>query len=170
MHDVLKNFLEMNLPEKKKKIELGVSDEKLGASINEALGVSCAKSKLVLELLRGIRVHFAKFIKELKDGDYEKAQLGLGHSYSRSKVKFNVNRSDNMIIQSISLLDTLDKDLNTFAMRVKYRHLSKFGALAILLKSMSLCQFVLLQLIESGTHGISLSWSSLCPTTTSLQG
>ncbi len=36
-----------------------------------------------------------------------------------SQVKFNVNRSDNMIIQSISLLDQLDKDLNTFAMRIK---------------------------------------------------
>ena len=45
--------------------------------------------------------------------------LGLGHSYSRAKVKFNVNRSDNMIIQSISLLDQLDKDINTFAMRIR---------------------------------------------------
>lgn len=48
-----------------------------------------------------------------------KAQLGLGHSYSRAKVKFNVNRVDNMIIQSISLLDQLDKDINTFSMRVR---------------------------------------------------
>jgi RNA processing factor Prp31 len=48
-----------------------------------------------------------------------KAQLGLGHSYSRAKVKFNVNRTDNMIIQSIALLDQLDKDINTFSMRVK---------------------------------------------------
>lgn len=31
--------------------------------------------------------------------DYRKAQLGLAHSYSRAKVKFNVNRADNMIIQ-----------------------------------------------------------------------
>ena len=29
----------------------------------------------------------------------DKAQLGLSHSYSRAKVKFNVNKSDNMIIQ-----------------------------------------------------------------------
>ena len=28
-----------------------------------------------------------------------KAQIGLGHGYSRMKVKFNVNRADNMIIQ-----------------------------------------------------------------------
>jgi len=35
------------------------------------------------------------------------------------QVKFNVNRVDNMIIQAIALLDTLDKDINTFVMRVR---------------------------------------------------
>ena len=59
-------------------------------------------------------------LKTLQPGDLEKAQLGLGHSYSRAKVKFNVNKSDNMIIQTIALLDQLDKDINTFAMRVRY--------------------------------------------------
>lgn len=48
------------------------------------------------------------------------AQLGLGHAYSRAKVKFNVHRVDNMIIQSIALLDQLDKDVNTFSMRIRY--------------------------------------------------
>merc|ERR1719228_2694099 len=47
------------------------------------------------------------------------SQLGLSHSYSRAKVKFNVNKSDNMIIQSIALLDQLDKDINTFCMRIR---------------------------------------------------
>ncbi|KAL6041331.1 snoRNP complex protein nop56 [Balamuthia mandrillaris] len=121
--ELLTNFLEMHLPQSKKKkgtkFQLGVGDEKIGTAIGEALGVSCVKNKLVAELLRGIRLHFTRFIKELKEGDLEKAQLGLGHAYSRAKVKFNVNRADNMVIQTISLLDTLDKDLNTFAMRVK---------------------------------------------------
>jgi len=35
------------------------------------------------------------------------------------QVKFNPSRVDNMIIQSIALLDQLDKDINTFAMRVR---------------------------------------------------
>ena len=35
------------------------------------------------------------------------------------QVKFNPNRADNMIIQSIALLDQMDKDINTFAMRVR---------------------------------------------------
>jgi nucleolar protein 56 len=34
-------------------------------------------------------------------------------------VKFNPSRADNMIIQAIALLDQLDKDINTFAMRVR---------------------------------------------------
>merc|ERR1712181_127164 len=49
----------------------------------------------------------------------DKSQLGLSHSYSRAKMKFNVNKSDNMIIQSIALLDQLDKDINTFCMRIR---------------------------------------------------
>jgi len=116
----LKNFLEVNLPSNKKnKFKLGVAEEKLGTSIQEELGIDCTKNATILEITRGIRLHFNKFISELKEGDSEKAQLGLGHSYSRSKVKFNVNRVDNMIIQSICLLDQLDKDLNTFSMRVR---------------------------------------------------
>ena len=58
-------------------------------------------------------------VQGLKDTDLEKAQLGLAHSYSRSRVKFDINRADKHIIQSIALLDQMDKDLNTFAMRVR---------------------------------------------------
>lgn len=121
--DELRNFVEMNVPKvkegKKAKFSLGVAEPKLGSAIQEATGVPCQANDLILEFLRGIRLHFKHFVKGLKEHDLEKAQLGLGHSYSRSKVKFNVNRVDNMIIQSISLLDTLDKDINTFCMRVR---------------------------------------------------
>lgn len=70
-------------------------------------------------ILTGIRLHFHSLVKGLTAQAASKAQLGLGHSYSRAKVKFNVNRADNMIIQSIALLDQLDKDINTFSMRVR---------------------------------------------------
>jgi len=124
LNETLKNFLEMNLPsgkkaEKKGKIELGVLDTKLGSAINEELGIKCTTKDPVPEMVRGIRMHLSRYIKGLEEADQSKASLGLAHSYSRSKVKFNVNRQDNMIIQSISLLDTLDKDINTFSMRIK---------------------------------------------------
>merc|ERR1712173_539741 len=71
------------------------------------------------EVIRGIRHHFPKLVKGFTSVSSDKAQLGLSHSYSRAKVKFNVNKSDNMIIQSIALLDQLDKDINTFCMRIR---------------------------------------------------
>merc|ERR1712000_557149 len=76
------------------------------------------------------RLHFTHFVKALEKKDVEQAQLGLSHAYSRSKIKFNVNRADNHIIQSISLLDQLDKDINTFAMRVREWYSWHFPELA----------------------------------------
>jgi nucleolar protein 56 len=127
--EYLQNFLQTNLPKggKSKKsapaaVQLGVHrDAKLKSSVHEALSGSVAVvcDERTDDLLRGVRMHFEKFIEALKPGDIVKAQLGLAHSYSRSKVKFNVHKSDNMIIQSIALLDQLDKDVNTFSMRVR---------------------------------------------------
>ncbi|CAD6216781.1 unnamed protein product [Miscanthus lutarioriparius] len=119
----LRNFLELNLPKvkegKKAKYSLGVTEPKVGSHITEATGIPCQSNEFVQELLRGVRLHFDQFIDQLKESDLEKAQLGLGHSYSRAKVKFNVNRVDNVVIQAIFLLDTLDKDINSFSMRVR---------------------------------------------------
>uniref|UniRef100_A0A7S4F674 Nucleolar protein 56 n=1 Tax=Chrysotila carterae TaxID=13221 RepID=A0A7S4F674_CHRCT len=119
----LKACLETNLPAtkpgKKSAFALGVSEHKIGSSIQEAMGIPCVCNELTSELLRGARLHLTSFISQLRPGDVEKAQLGLAHSYSRCKVKFDVNRADKHIIQSIAILDTLDKDINTFAMRVR---------------------------------------------------
>jgi len=77
----------------------GLSESKLGNSISEAMGIKVKSNETVLELLRGVRMHFTRLVKVLKAGDAQQAMLGLGHSYSRSKVKFNVHRVDNMISQ-----------------------------------------------------------------------
>ncbi|NXV33424.1 NOP56 protein, partial [Rissa tridactyla] len=119
LHEDLRLLLETSMPAKKKKALLGVADAKIGAAILEELGYQCQTGGVVAEILRGIRLHFHALVKGLTAQSASKAQLGLGHSYSRAKVKFNVNRVDNMIIQSISLLDQLDKDINTFSMRVR---------------------------------------------------
>mmetsp|Transcript_17889 Transcript_17889/g.32021 ORF Transcript_17889/g.32021 Transcript_17889/m.32021 type:complete len:499 (+) Transcript_17889:95-1591(+) len=129
MTELLKNFLEMHMPKakkvkdgkKKKKsgATLMVVDKKLGNCIKEVLGYNVVSNEKVEELLRGIRMHLHHFIDKLRPEDIHQTQLALSHSYSRCKVKFNVHRVDNMIIQSIALLDQIDKDLNTFAMRVR---------------------------------------------------
>ncbi|KAK3587509.1 hypothetical protein CHS0354_003651 [Potamilus streckersoni] len=121
VHEDLRLFLETSVPKstKKEKVIVGVGDSKLGAAIVEELGISCQHTGVVPEIIRGVRCHFPNLVKGLTEQSAAKAQLGLGHSYSRAKVKFNVNRVDNMIIQSISLLDQLDKNINTFSMRIR---------------------------------------------------
>ncbi|XP_012147053.2 nop56 ribonucleoprotein [Megachile rotundata] len=117
----LQLFLDSCIPKsgKSDKVVLGVADPKLGASITEALGIKCDHTGVVPEIIRGVRFHFHNLVKGFTSKSSGIAQLGLGHSYSRAKVKFNVNRVDNMIIQSIALLDQLDKDINTFSMRIR---------------------------------------------------
>lgn len=123
LSNVLRSAVESNVPSskegKKAKAALGVGEEKIGKSIQEELGCPVVCNDLTRELLRGCRAHLSTFLKGLRSGDVERAQLGLAHSYSRCKVKFDVNRADKHIIQAIAILDTLDKDINTFAMRVR---------------------------------------------------
>ena len=56
---------------------------------------------------------------EISDEDNTRAQLGLGHSYSRTNVSEDVNRADKPITQTIALIEQMDKDINTFSMRLK---------------------------------------------------
>lgn len=152
----LKIFLDLCIPKpgKKEKIVLGVGDSRLGASITEALGIKCDHTGAVPEILRGIRFHFHNLVKGFTLKTSGVAQLGLGHSYSRAKVKFNVNRVDNMIIQSIALLDQLDKDINTFSMRIRF--------VKKLILDFIRCFVFLINLknifSENGTVTISQSW------------
>ncbi|KAH7097605.1 Nop-domain-containing protein [Auriculariales sp. MPI-PUGE-AT-0066] len=149
LNEHLKSLLELNLGKAGKKgasPKLGVSESSLATSIKAALSIDCDTSERSLELIRGVRLHAGKLLKGLEEGDVMKAQLGLGHSYSRAKVKFNVNRTDNMIIQAIALLDTLDKDVNTFAMRVREWYGYHFPELARLVPDNHLyarsCRFI----------------------------
>lgn len=91
LSDYLRAALETNLPAagKKKKLVLGVSEKNLAGSIKAVFTKwevevpdTC---EVVGDLLRGLRQHGAKLMKGLQDGDVDRARLGLGHSYSRSK-------------------------------------------------------------------------------------
>ena len=106
VHEDLKAFLSSNLPSGQ---TVGIVDPKLLQVVKEEVGCKVQGGEVVQEVCRGIRLHMNKFVKALEEKKENMAQLGLGHSYSRSKVKFNVNRSDNMVIQAIALIDQLDK-------------------------------------------------------------
>jgi nucleolar protein 56 len=83
----MQTFLEGNINSKKSaKTPLGVIEPTLATVIQENLSITCRSDETIKELVRAVRAHFTKFIKLLAHGNLEQAQLGLGHSYSRSKV------------------------------------------------------------------------------------
>ncbi|OWM62538.1 hypothetical protein CDL15_Pgr000079 [Punica granatum] len=98
---------------------LGVADSKLGNAIKEKLQIECVHNNAVMELMRGLRSQLTELITGLAVQDLAPMSLGLSHSLSRYKLKFSADKVDTMIIQAIGLLDDLDKELNTYAMRVR---------------------------------------------------
>ena len=98
---------------------VALADAKLGGVIKEKLGINCVYSQSVLELLRGVRSMLGELADNLSAKDLHPMALGLAHSLSRYKLKFSPDKVDTMVVQAIGLLDELDKELNTYAMRVR---------------------------------------------------
>ena len=115
----LKKFLQKNIVNKELKDELAVYETKLGKAINEKLDIPCIYNDKVLELMRGVRQNLESLLGGATENDLKVMRLGLAHSLGRHKLKFSPDKVDTMVIQAIGLLDELDKELNTYAMRVR---------------------------------------------------
>ena len=103
------------------KISLAVADPKLGVAIGKIPGleIKAIADSTTADLYRAIREHLPSLIPGLLPDDVKTMSLGLSHSLARHKLKFSPDKIDVMIVQAIGLLDDLDKELNTYAMRVK---------------------------------------------------
>merc|ERR1712096_300013 len=99
--------------------KLAVADAKLGNVIKEKLELTCVYDSKIGELMRCIRSQVSGLISGLPDRDMAAMELGLAHSLSRYKLKFSPDKIDTMIVQAVSLLDDLDKELNNYIMRCR---------------------------------------------------
>ncbi|KAI7807673.1 nucleolar protein 58 isoform X2 [Triplophysa rosa] len=99
--------------------QLAITDAKLGGVIKDKMNLSCVHSPAVAELMRGIRNQMEGLITGLPAREISAMSLGLAHSLSRYKLKFSPDKVDTMIVQAISLLDDLDKELNNYIMRCR---------------------------------------------------
>merc|ERR1712158_142694 len=105
VHDDLKTFLESGLPKKLSSATLGVQDSKMVQSLNEVFPeLNLRTGEAFMEVCRVTRQYFSKMQKGLSNEVQATAQRGLAHSYSRAKLRFNVHRQDNMIIQAIAMI------------------------------------------------------------------
>jgi len=133
--DSLKTFLEENIIQKSIQEKLGVIDKNLANAIKTKMGIECVSDGNVFELFRCIRFQLNDLISTdtVDPKIMEAMSRGLAHSLGRYKIKFSPDKVDVMIIQAISLLDDLDKEINTYAMRVKEWYGWHFPELARLL-------------------------------------
>jgi nucleolar protein 58 len=121
---------------------IAVADKAMAVNIKQDVlsslssNTSDTKMKVVhddktAEIFRGIRCYLDDWLSNdendnsnssnvnISSNDIHKMQLGLSHSLGRYKLKFSADKVDTMIIQAVGLLDELDKEINTYAMRVK---------------------------------------------------
>jgi nucleolar protein 56 len=139
IHDTLRQFLSLNLPAapadgSKPTFILGTPDVKLATVLSDNMHIPCQTNEAVQELCRGVRTHFVRLIADLDKAKLRQSELALGHAFSRSKVQYDSTRADNMVMQCVALLDQMDKDTNTLAMRVREWYGGHFPELAEFVK------------------------------------
>ena len=124
----LSKFLKKKL--KKTASSLAVADKALAVSLHQEdhKKLQIVHDNKTHELFRGIRCYMDELLSGgsnntdngiITSHDMRAMQLGLSHSLSRYKLKFSADKVDTMVIQAVGLLDELDKEINTYAMRVK---------------------------------------------------
>ncbi|KAJ0043377.1 hypothetical protein Pint_18482 [Pistacia integerrima] len=141
---------------------LGVADSKLGNAIKEKLKIECVHNNTVMELMRGVRSQLTELISGLAVQDLQPMSLGLSHSLSRYKLKFSADKVDTMIIQAIGLLDDLDKELNTYAMRVREWYGWHFPELAKIIQD-NIQYAKAVKMMGNRTNAAKLDFSEILP-------
>ncbi|XP_042428710.1 probable nucleolar protein 5-2 [Zingiber officinale] len=139
---------------------LAVADSKLGNAIKDKLKIDCLHNNAVMELMRGLRNQLTELISGLAVQDLAPMSLGLSHSLSRYKLKFSPDKVDTMIIQAIGLLDDLDKELNTYAMRVREWYGWHFPELAKIVQD-NIQYAKAVKLMGNRTNAVSLDFSEI---------
>ena len=115
----VKKFLKSNCITDEVQEKLACFDKDLAKTIQKKLGIECEVGNKCRELIRGIRFQMNSLLEGLSEKEMKSMSLGLAHSVSRYKLKFTTDKVDSMIVQAVSLLTDLDKELNNYAMRLK---------------------------------------------------
>jgi nucleolar protein 58 len=121
----LKTFLKKQMKKDLKGEQLAVADKTLAVDMKSKFdSLDVVHDAKTNELFRGIRCYLGELLESSTEAapsssDIRAMQLGLSHSLGRYKLKFSADKVDTMVIQAVGLLDELDKEINTYAMRVK---------------------------------------------------
>ncbi|CAI2350089.1 unnamed protein product [Caenorhabditis sp. 36 PRJEB53466] len=95
-----------------------VGDAKLGNLIKEKLPLNCVHDISINELMSAVRAHIDEFLAEHKE-ETNAMKLAVAHSLARYNFKYNPEKIDDMVVQAVSLLDALDKELNNYVLCIR---------------------------------------------------
>lgn len=129
------DFLQTQIKINPQNFLLGIEDPKMGRQIYERNKIKTVNNELSGELIRGIRLHFEKFIQQLVRFDLKKSLCGITFLFSRSKMNLGFKRSDAMVINSTSLIELIEKDLNFFSMTTIQWYSRHFPELITIIKN-----------------------------------
>ena len=116
----VKKFLKKNFVDKGLVDSLAVADAKLGKEIRSALDIACIHGDETIAMFRAIKENIDELVAEhLTSDQLGQTALGLAHNLNRYKLKFSPEKIDQMVVQAVSLLEDLDKEINKYAMRAR---------------------------------------------------
>lgn len=143
--------------------ELAVADAKLGKLLKKDFDLNCVTNSAILELMRNIRSQLDSFISPMVEASHlAQMSLGLAHSLGRYKLKFSPDKVDTMIVQAVSLLDDVDKELNNYVMRLREWYGWHFPELSKIITD-NLAYARVVKLMGDRGHAAKLDLSEILP-------
>lgn len=97
-----------------------VGEKRVAAEIAKKLNLPCISDEKVTELTRAVRSSVTELLGEcFRPEEARNMSLGLAHGLGRFRVKFSAEKVDTMVVQAVSLLEDLDKEINNYLMRLR---------------------------------------------------
>ncbi|OHT13252.1 SnoRNA binding domain containing protein [Tritrichomonas foetus] len=120
MNESLSNFLQQNVISAGIKEKIQVADATLGRAI-ETLGIKCVSpaGQDVPEIFRLIKNNITSLLPGVDEETFRQLELGIAHGIASTTLKFSPSKVDSMIVNSVNLLEELDKEVNNYGMRVR---------------------------------------------------
>lgn len=153
----LKKFLKKNIVKAKVNDKLAVSDKALGGIISKKFNIKVAYTEATQEIIRGIKSNIYELLIGTCGAELKTMQLSLSHSLNRFKLKFSKDKVDIMIVQSVGLLEDLDKEINVCIMKLKEWYGWHFPELAkIVGDNKAYCECILKIGMRTNTKNVNL--------------
>ena len=120
LNESLTKFLTDNIISRGIKDRIQVADASLARAI-EGLGINCIgpQGQTLPEVFRLIRNNLSALLPGVDLETMRNLELGIAHGMATKTLKFSPSKVDSMIVNSVNLLEELDKEVNNFGMRVR---------------------------------------------------